>query len=140
MFGSVYYANAARIVWDCEGVVDPVADKVTLALTNVKINNGKPLPKHALELSYVNKNDRLESVVVRKVDPMAVEDLARKAPMRDRIIAELSGGAKSISDLVEVLDAKESSVKARITELRRKGEVVSLADHTWGLVSREEED
>jgi len=139
LFGSVYYANAARIVWDCEGVVDPVLDKVTLGLTNVKINNGKPLPKHALELLYVNRNDRLESVTIKKVDLMKVEDLARKAPMRDRIISELSGGAKSIGELVESLDAEETSVKARITELRRRGEVVNLADHTWGLVSREEE-
>ncbi|OPZ79027.1 MAG: hypothetical protein BWY79_00585 [Actinobacteria bacterium ADurb.Bin444] len=141
LFGSVYYANAARIVWDCEAVVDPVDDKIAIALTNVKINNGHQLARHGLELQFVNEEEHLKAVKVRRLDKseLAKEpELAKGMSMRDRIMVELSQGAMTVAELAAALDAEESSVRARMTELKKKGAVVNLADHTWGMLSREE--
>jgi len=143
LFGSVYYANAARIVWDCEASVDPTDDTITLALTNVKINNGHQLPRHGLELTFGNRDERLETVKVRRLDKKELAqdpELAKGLSMRDRIMAELSQGALTVQELAVALDAEESSVRARLTELKKRKDVVNLADHTWGALSTEQEE
>lgn len=137
LFGSVYYVNFARLVWEMEGVKDEASSSTDVALVNVKRNNGPLLKRHALHIEFVNKDDRMECATVRKVEMADVPAFASRVPLRDRIMSELKQGALSTSDIADELDVSKAQVASRLTEMRASGTVLHLPENKWGLAARD---
>lgn len=139
-FGSVYYLNYARLAWEMEAVQGDGV--LTAGLVNVKCNNGRPLPKHALRITFTDMgpgDDRLKSIVVEKHDIADVPGLEHKIPLKERILRELRQGARTMPELAEVLAIEESTLKPRLSELKARGTIVNLPDRRWGLAADPDE-
>jgi len=140
-FGSVYYLNYARLAWELEAVQGEGI--LTTGLVNVKCNNGRMLPKHALQLTFTDMgpdDDRLQSIVIEKHDIADVPELAHKLPIKERILRELKQGARTMPEIAEALSMDEGALKPRLSELKRKGAIVNLPDHRWGLTAINPDD
>ena len=101
------------------------------------------LPKHALQLTFTDMgpdDDRLQSIVIEKHDIADVPELAHKLPIKERILRELKQGARTMPEIAEALSMDEGALKPRLSELKRKGAIVNLPDHRWGLTAINPDD
>ena len=138
LFGSVYYANFARLVWEMERAQDEASGTTDVALVNVKRNNGPLLKRHALHIEFVNVDDRMQSVKVAKAELTDVPAFASRVPLRDRIMAELRECTMATAaELAENLDVDKNQIQVRLSEMRTRGTVLKLPDSRWGLVAHE---
>ena len=137
LFGSVYYANFARLIWELDGEKDEAASSVDVSAVNIKRNNGPILHRHALHIEFTNDDDQLRCVTVRKQEMDKVPALAAKLSLRDRIMAELRSGGQTISELSEILTVDTSQIRARLNEMRSRGIVTKVGADQWGLISND---
>lgn len=143
LFGSAYYLNFPRIVWEAEAIADEdtetLTPKVAVALVNVKINNGRLLKRHGLQVQFENTADgQANKIFVSKVDLAKIEEMAHKVPLRDRIAEELRGGARTAQELSESLDVQENTLRVKVSQMKTRGELVSLPGHQWGLATHDD--
>jgi len=138
MFGSVYFFNASRIVWQMES---KRRDEHTTAvrLTCHKANYRGSLPEHALVMTIRERADGvLDQVDVRQSSLAETQEFAEQVPLAVRILSALRNGAMSNRELAEALDLDlndEPKLRARLSELRRQGKIVTLSTGQWGLAS-----
>lgn len=135
LFGSAYYFNSARHVWQLQGAKDEGAESIAIAMIHAKSNNGRLQPRHGYTLRFANDaDDMVTGITFRYQENLAaVPALADHATLKDRIAEELGGGAMTVDELCQALDAKKGTVQARISELRKEGKVVSVLGSKWGL-------
>jgi len=131
LFGSAYYYNSARHVWQLEGAKDENTDEIGMGLIHVKSNNGRLQPRHGYTAKFTNDaNDVTASISFRYRENLA--DLGM-GDLKDQILVELRGGALGAGELAENLDARETTVRSRLTELKRSGRIIHVAGNKWGL-------
>lgn len=138
-FGSAYTHHLARITWGMERTKEPDDDgSMVVALTNWKSNHGALRKALGYRMHYLtdDSGDTLLALYVQPVDLMAVPELASKMPLKERIMAELRGGAMTVAELAEALNANENQVAVRLSEMKRSGKVVKLIDRRYGLAAK----
>lgn len=139
MFGSVYYVNFARLAWEVDAPPTEDNDVHTVALINVKSNNGRLQRRHALEVEFTNEGDdgmeRLVRVAVRPVDIRDVPELAGRTTLSDRITGELKRGAMTAKELAEALDTTPGTVSVALGRMKQSNNVVKVGDSRWGLLA-----
>ncbi len=135
-FGSVYMQNLPRNVWELRRAEDTPENILTLGAYHRKTNRGGLLPPFGLTFEFAEAATRIRSA-----------DLAQDAGLRERaglpypIKAALRGGARTIAELAEELDANPESVNKALQRLQKAGIVVRLGDQKeapgrrieWGL-------
>jgi hypothetical protein len=135
-FGSAYTWNSSRLVWTMDKAQTEGEDSsITVALVNRKRNNGRLLPRRGYRIEFEGEDDRLQAVHFRLAD--LVRDYPEKATLRQRILAELSGGPMAVDALVSELAVDEKQVGTRVGEMVRRGELVRLQDRRVALAARE---
>ena len=139
-FGSVYYSNLARLTWEIETVRQEGEDEITVAFVNRKVNYGKLLKRHALRIAFHNNDtEELEGIHFETVAIKDVPELEDKVPLGQRILSRLREGPWTQHDLAEELGVTENQIRARTSELKRKGMILRLPDSRWGAVEHREE-
>jgi hypothetical protein len=125
-FGSVYYTNNSRLVWEMDGISNEGDSTIAVSLTNRKVNNGPMLKRHALQLTFDNDtvHDRLLSIRIASVDLMSISHFAEKMPLIQRAIAYLMHSkpmeAPDLGAAMELDESQVKSLKARLSEEARK--------------------
>ena len=122
-------------VWQLEGAKDENTDEIGMGLIHVKSNNGRLQPRHGYTVKFTNDaSDMIAGISFRYRENLAdVPGMEAQAPLRDRILVELRGGAFNAGELAEILDARETTVRSRLTELRRSSRIIQVAGNKWGL-------
>jgi hypothetical protein len=137
LYGSVYWHNGARNVWEVLGQKDEQEQELVCGLVHRKSNNGWLEKRHAYRLQFSNDElGRTERIDIEKLDYADVPQFAADMPLRSRILHELQSGALTSAELAETLDDKQNSVQVRLSQLRKRGKVINLPDHKWGLPAR----
>lgn len=97
-YGSVYTENMARRTYKMAGVdVEGKPEKV-VSITNEKVNNGRPVPKHAYRLSFTNDNeDNLVEATIYRVDMLNVPELSDKLSQVQRIELALREAGRTLT-------------------------------------------
>lgn len=128
-FGSVYWINLPRSVWELQAIQTAEENKMEWGLFHRKTNAGKL--HRPIGLRGVFTEDTLTMEQIQVVD---VPDLAEHLPLRDRIVAALMGGARDTHDIAESLDANEESVRRTISRHTQQFvKVPSVGLQKWGL-------
>jgi hypothetical protein len=133
-FGSVYFQNHARSVWEMSGMVSRDGEDhatINVGLFQRKHNEmalSKPL---ALGIEF---NNLLDTTVFRSADLADLPDLRDKLTLKDQIRELLKSGAKSVTDLADETGKKEDAI--RMT-LNRYKTTFTRVDNDWGLLTKE---
>ena len=125
-YGSVFWSNLSRNVWQAEKKQELGEDSMVVALRHRKTNVGPLLKPVSLKLSFS------PSFKVERVSSDEYQTLVRRGgPLAERMAAALGDGAMSSSALAEAIGAKPNSV--RTTLARKEERFVKLPGGMWGL-------
>jgi len=135
-FGSVYVMNLPRNVWEIRRAEEHEEAAVTIGLFHRKSNRGCLLSPFGLRFDFEGHATRLSAA-----DLTADGALRERAGLTHSIRTLLRGGAQTIRELAEALEAKEDTVQKALYRLEKAGVVVRLADTKpgpgkgipWGL-------
>jgi hypothetical protein len=134
MFGSVYYANATRLAWELKGDKDEGSQTIAVRFVNTKNNNGPLERRHAFEIIFRN-DDRGDPVAIRFKTTSISEraTFSEDAPLTDRIMDVLREQALTRSEVAAEAGTTPSTASKYLTEMQKKGKVISLPSGKWGL-------
>lgn len=136
LFGSAYYFNFARLVWELDAVHREGSDSSTVGMICHKNNYGRLFTRHAWEVRFRNDSaGEMQGVQLERRDVADVPELAGKMPLREQIVMELRHGAMSAADLTEALGSDVKQISSRLQDLKKGGRITRLEDGTWGLAA-----
>ena len=124
-YGSVFWSNLSRNVWQAQKDQELGEDSMVVALWHRKTNVGPLLKPVSLKITFS------PSFSVERVPTAERPVLTSKPPLAEQMAAKLGGGAMSSSALAEAIGAKQGSV--RVTLNRRDDLFVQLDGNRWGL-------
>lgn len=135
IYGSVFKFNEARMVFEIKKVQDSGADFIDTGIYHRKANDSRLIPPISMRIDFENDaNDVLRSVTFHKQDIMGIPELAKQSSLKDRIMAELKGGAMSTSELTEVLNVDDGVLR---TTLNRYKPFFIKVNNKWGIKTQE---
>ena len=136
IFGSVFFTNLARSVWECKAEQEIGEDEAIISLKHTKANLSRLHPPLGYKFTFTNNTINITKAELRNTGlsgelplPWQIKNLLRVEPLTHREIAEA---------LTKDLD----TIKTTLTRMAKsKGgkppEVVKLPDHRWGLQAYE---
>lgn len=126
IFGSVFFTNLARSVWECKAEQETGEDEAIISVKHTKAN----LSKKHLPLGY-RFTFADESIAIAKTD-LNNTGLSGELSLSLRIKGLLQSGAKSVKEIAEALEANEGSVKTTLNRMAGREITVKVGD-LWGL-------
>ena len=148
-FGSVFTENRARNTWSVHRSGEEDAQEFAVALVHEKTNNGRRERRHAYTLSFTSALDRqgeerLLAARLRPCDLAGVADFEVRLSLAERIMRHLAAqpdGTTDPSEAATVLGVDRQAVAVRLSDLKRRGRVVYLADRRrYALAAHHQEE
>lgn len=127
-FGSVYWLNMPRNVYEVKRIQEQEAATMHLLLRHVKANDGTLQRPTGVRLDFLP-----DMVTFHLEDAADVPEFASEVPIRERLRAALQHGKRTVKELADELDVKEDSVRLTLNRGRDK-DFVRVEDG-WGLAS-----
>lgn len=140
-FGSIYFQNCSRSVWELAKTQETDANTINIALFHRKQNETALLSPIGMQLSFDNLENSTSFARINVRDDPA---LRKNLKIKDQIAGVLAKGKMSIKEICEELDIPDDDKRTQKvvdTTLRRgkeKGTFVKLDANTWGLGVRTE--
>jgi len=126
IFGSIFFTNLARSVWECKAEQETGEDEAVISLKHTKANLSRLHPPLGYRFIFEDKAIRLERTDLRDTS------LSGELPLSFRIKDLLRGGAMSVKDIAGELEANEASIKTIVNRMAKKGVTVKVGE-AWGL-------
>jgi len=126
-FGSVYFTNLARSIWEFRKQQEEGETTIDIGLFHRKNNQGRLFPPAGFSLTFEDGKTTIKREDVRTV-PEFLENLGLKAKIADL----LKEGKLSVEKIANDLGVGINQVRTRLYEMRRNGKVVRIDDE-WGL-------
>jgi len=126
IFGSVFFTNLARSVWECKAEQEARADEAVISLKQQKVNLSKLHPTLGYKFTFTDN-----SVTIAKSD-LKDTGLANELSLSLRIKNLLRAGAMTVKEIAEALDAKEDSVRTTLHRMAVRKQVIQIGDK-WAL-------
>lgn len=131
-FGSVFFLNLARSVWEIKRVQKVRDSHLRCALYHRKCNTGPLRSALGYEVEITtDSNEHTDCCRLTRLDVHDDPTLSKRLPLGDRIRAELKHGKMTKEALAIVLGESADTIKARLYEMRGKSVVQVGAE--WGL-------
>ena len=128
-YGSPYWRNQARSVWEVRKAQNMDEDSLEFSLWHRKVNAGKLLRPLAYRIAFGDGVTRLEHMDVRDS-----EELSKGLPLIERIRLALLRGSMQVGDIAEATGANAGTI--RVTLTRHRDEFVNPRASEWGLASK----
>lgn len=130
IFGSVFFFNLSRNVFELKKAQESQDDLLRIALHHRKSNLTKLHRPFGLELAFAH-----EQVKFSSFDLGTDAELAKDLPLRDRMVNALGQGAMTARELADELDAQLGQVKVRLSQ--KKGSLfIQMGQDKWGLLRK----
>jgi len=129
IFGSVFFTNLARSVWQCKSDQEAGDEEATVMLKHMKANLSRLHPPLGFKFKFGERD-----ISIRHVD-ISETALETELSLSTRITAILRGGEKSLSNITAILDNKEETVRRTLYRMAKKEQVVKVGQ-SWGLRQR----
>ncbi len=130
IFGSVFFSNLARSIWECKAEQEPIDNELTISLKQVKASLSERYSGFGYRYTF---NNETNAIAIEKVD-LRGTSLSGELPLLVQIKNLLRNGAMPVKEIAEALEANEGSVKVTVNRLAKKevGGTVKMGD-LWGL-------
>jgi hypothetical protein len=132
VFGSAFYHNYARSVWQTKKTTDEGEDDISVGLFHRKGNFSKRFPPIGFSFNF---NE--DKIYVHPQDIKKDSNLLQEASLSTRIIELLKGGAKDINDMAEELGSSKETISVVLSRLKSRGSITKTEGHKWGLLAKE---
>ncbi|MBA7664170.1 hypothetical protein ES703_72225 [subsurface metagenome] len=126
IFGSVFFTNLARSVWECKAEQETGEDEAVISLKHTKANLSRLHPPLGYRFTF-----GVNTIAVAKAD-LKDTGLSGELPLTFRIKDLLRGGAMTVKAIAEVLEANEASARTIINRMAKKDQLVKVGE-AWGL-------
>lgn len=124
-FGSVFFYNCARNIWNVESSQDNNESKITVGLFHRKSNNDRLSSMKQATIEFTD-----DSVSVN----LGFSNLwSKELSLHDQILDELSEGDMTLEELVKVLGKSKGQIKARLSEMRSEQKLTNPERGKWAL-------
>lgn len=127
IFGSIFFTNLARIVWECKAEQEAGEDEAVISLKHTKANLSRLHPPLGYRFTFEDKAIRLERADLRDTG------LSGELPLSFRIKDLLRDGARTVKAIARALDASESTTRTAVYRMSKKNQLVKVGD-SWGLL------
>ncbi len=139
-FGSVFYENLSRSVWEVRSETDD--NPITLGFFHRKANMGRRARPFALSLAF---DDVRHSASFSTGDINEAPSVAEHAPLSYRMLHALKRGQMNTEELAEELNATKNAINKAAKELSAKGRIIPIGGikrgrgnaTSWGLTQPE---
>lgn len=126
IYGSVFFENYARSVWEVKKHQELGEDALDVGLHNRKSNMSKLFRPLGCRFHYSDEDIRVEALEL-KDSPGFADDL----PLHERIAEYLKHEPATVEDLAEEFGKPENLVRAELA--RRKQKFIKLPSGKWGV-------
>ncbi len=127
IFGSVFFTNLARSVWECKAEQEIGENEATISLKHTKANLSRLHPPLGYRFTFGDKSIKLEKVNLKDTG------LSGELPIAWQINNLLRSGALTKQEIAESLDKSEETIRITLKRMETKENVVMLPDKSWGL-------
>jgi len=128
--GSIYFYNYPRNIWECRASQEIGSNQLTVGLFHRKCNVDRFHKPLAYTLTFTD-----DRIMVVPDDIKNIPEFGETISLSSQILDALKAEKKrlAVSDLTNLIDAKEDSIRKTLTRLRKAEKVVHLPDQKWGL-------
>lgn len=133
-FGTAYWWNWARSVWEIKKSQEVGEDELTIGLFHKKSNNTRLHKPIGYKLHFVNEADDLREISIQRVDVQDDPELSKGLSASSRIVHLLEGGCLGPEAISEALEIKKATVYMELGRLKRAGKVLKLGKE-WGIAA-----
>jgi hypothetical protein len=129
IFGSVFFTNLARSVWEVKAEQEIGEDEVVISLKHTKANLSRLHPPLGFRFAFADN-----TIDVAKID-LKDTGLSGELPLPWLIKNLLKRQPLSSEEIAEELGKSKDTVRTTMTRLYNKGmgDVVKLPEHRWGI-------
>ena len=127
IFGSIFFTNLARSVWECKAEQETGEDEAIISLKHTKANLSKLHPPIGYRFTFGARTIKLEKADLRDTS------LSSELPLAFLIKDLLRSGALSVKEVAELLDANEATIRTAISRMAKKKQLIKVRDK-WGLI------
>lgn len=129
IFGSVFFTNLARSVWECKSEQEAGEDEAVISLSHRKANLSKLHTPLGYKFTFTDN-----SIAIARAD-LKDTGLSGELPLSVRIKDLLRHGAMTLKDIADNLDAHEPTIKTALYRLQKKDAVIKNGE-LWGLLEK----
>jgi len=129
IYGSVFFGNLSRSVWEIQKQQEPGSSVAEVALFHRKVNPGGHLPPMGLKYNFFE-----EGVVIERIDVASVPGFSEKLPVRIQIEHLLRMGALTTKEISDELQIPQNTVRVTLNRFRQK---FTHVGDKWGLLARQ---
>jgi len=133
IFGSVFFSNLARSIWQCkvEGERQPDDDQSIISLKHIKGSFSQTHGTLGYKFKFTDS-----TITVEKTD-LGDTGLSGELPLTWQIKNLLKGGALAATEIADLTDRPINTVRVTLSRMRAKKEICNLPDQRWGLAEGE---
>lgn len=128
ILGSTLFEYYSRSVWEIKKAQTAGEDETHIALIHRKANESK-LHKSLNYRFYFNG----QHITVSTEKMQDVPEFNQNVPLQLRIRETLTRGPLTAKEIAENIDATAGTVSKTLSQMKKDGKVISLADNKWGL-------
>ncbi len=132
-FGSAYFWNYGRYIWETRHYQEPEEDTVSVGLFNRKANGLKLSRPIGLEFHFTD-----ELVTVTRRDIADTAGMEENLSDPDAILAMLKHGGMKSEAISKEIGKPDNQVRVVLGRLQDKGCLTKLPDGRWGLHAGQE--
>lgn len=128
IFGSVFFTNLARSVWECKAGVEPGENEAIVSLKQIKANLSKLHPALGYRFTFSNN-----AITIARAD-LADTELSGELPIRWQIIHLIDQqGRQPTASIVSQVPAKRATIERILRRMREGNELAYYKeDDSWG--------
>ena len=137
-YGSAYFLNSARSVWQIKKTQEPDANIIDVGLFHTKVNEGKLCRPRGYRFTFEMAEYGCDTnkTTVKSID-VAQTGLISNLPLHVQLQAELKDGPKTHTELAELVEKNPDQVRTRLnqfsTNQNRKPRLFQKMGDKWGL-------
>jgi len=131
IYGSAFFGNYARSIFELKKTQELGASQVVVGMFHRKCNFARLAHPMAFRVTF-NEN----STLIEKESVQDIPEFMGNLSARSRIQVALKGGPMAVDELSVETELSKDVLRARLNDLRHKGEVVKL-DDKWALAVKQ---
>lgn len=125
IFGSVFFTNLARSIWESKAECEPGEHDVLISLKHTSAN----LSERHRTLGYTFTFDNANSTITVAKANLEGTNLSRELSLSAQVKTQLHNGARTVKELAAILeDYNENSIRTALNRLKDKEQVVKTGD------------
>jgi hypothetical protein len=129
IFGSVFFTNLARSVWECKAEQETGEDEAVISLKHTKANLSRLHPPLGFRFTFTDN-----TISIVKTD-LRDTGLSGELPLSWQIKNLLRQGSFPVAEIAEQLGSNKDTIGRTLRRMRGKEQVVKLEGDIWGLSS-----